>query len=238
MKVRTESSLLSSTRDALPRRRSAVGPLLIGVVLLALSVSCSADASDSKSIADALVNIGWSPLLLLWAWTQGEPAVIVGGALAAKGFWPWYAFWVVAAVPSAIGHQIYYFIGRRFGAKLVRRLPSRWQSAIERARVLLLMHNDKILLFMRFAYGLRGPLPVVCGAAGIPPGKFLLYNVGTAFAWALVFTLVGYAFGFAAMACFEHIAHYGSWFFISSLVFGLVVHLLAQHLVKRSLLKA
>ncbi len=33
------------------------------------------------------------------------------------------------------------------------------------------------MLLMRFAYGIRLPLPILCGASGVATGKFLRYNV-------------------------------------------------------------
>ncbi|HUI64197.1 MAG TPA: DedA family protein [Bacteroidota bacterium] len=212
--------------------RAAPWALLVAVPWIARGAG-----SDPQSIADALVSIGWSPLLFVWAWTQGEPAVIVGGALAARGYWPWYAFGLLAASGSAIGHQIYYVLGRRYGLRLLAKLPGRWQPAIAQAQALVLRHENKILPLMRFAYGIRGPLPVVCGACGIPSGKFLLYNLLTALAWALLFTALGYAFGFAVTAFFDTFSHYESLLLVSSLAFGLCLQIIAQRWVKRSLEK-
>jgi len=46
------------------------------------------------------------PVLFVWAWLQGEAAVIVGGSLAAQGYWPWWAVWLVGVVPATVGHQL------------------------------------------------------------------------------------------------------------------------------------
>jgi len=191
--------------------------------------------AEGKSITDALVSIGWSPFLLIWAWTQGEPAVIAGGALAAEGYWHWYEFCLAAAIPSAIGHQIYYWVGKRFGTRLIHRLPKRWQPSIAAARSLLLRHEKKILPFMRFAYGVRGPLPYACGMSGIAPLRFFLYNFATALVWALLFTLLGYAFGTAATYFFDELSHYGSILVIGSLLLGIALQVGAQAVVRRAL---
>ena len=69
------------------------------------------------------------PVLFVWAWLQGEAAVIVGGSLAQQGYWPWWAVWLIACVPATAGHQIYFALGRRYGERMLARLPSRWQPA-------------------------------------------------------------------------------------------------------------
>ncbi len=219
-------------------RHASAGISLAWFALFVLPCAFCSGGTDTKALSDAFRSLGWSPLLLVWAWTQGEPAVIVGGALAAQGYWPWYGFCLAAAIPSAIGQEIYYFIGFRYGGRVLAWFPLRWQPAIDRTRSLLVRHEGKILALMRFAYGIRGPLPAVCGAAGIRPLKFLLFNLGTAIAWASVFTLIGYAFGATATALFESISRYEAWILISSLIFGVCLQVLGQQWAKRTILKA
>jgi membrane protein DedA with SNARE-associated domain len=156
----------------------------------------------------AVIQSYGGPVLFVWAWLQGEAAVIVGGSLAAQGYWPWWAVWLIACVPATLGHQIYFALGRRFGDPLLARLPARWQPAIARARLLVRDNAGRVMLLMRFAYGIRLPLPILCGTAGITPLRFLRYNVGTALAWAGLFTWIGYAYGAAARATLGRVAHY------------------------------
>ena len=167
------------------------------------------------------------PLLFVWAWLQGEAAVIVGGSLAAQGYWPWWAVWLVACVPATLGHQIYFALGRRFGEPLLTHLPVGWQPAIARARMLVGANAGRVMLLMRFAYGVRLPLPILCGAAGIPPLRFLRYNVATALAWAGLFTWIGYAYSAAARLVLGRVAHYEAWALLGAVGLGLMVHVLS-----------
>ena len=175
----------------------------------------------------AVIQSYGGPVLFVWAWLQGEAAVIVGGSLAAQGYWPWWAVWLVACVPATLGHQIYFALGRRFGDPLVARLPARWQPAIARARTLVRDNAGRVMLLMRFAYGIRLPLPILCGAAGITSLRFLRYNVGTSLAWAGLFTWIGYAYGAAARAALGRVAHYETWVLLGAVALGLLVHALS-----------
>lgn len=181
----------------------------------------------------AVIHSYGGPVLFVWAWLQGEAAVIVGGSLAAQGYWPWWAVWLVACVPAIVGHQIYFALGRRYGDALLARLPSRWQPAVDRARTLVRRNDARIMLAMRFAYGIRLPLPVLCGTAGVAPLRFFGYNVATALCWALLFTWLGYAYGAAATAALGRVAHYEAWILLGSVALGLAVHTLTRALGKR-----
>jgi len=181
----------------------------------------------------AVIHSYGGPVLFVWAWLQGEAAVIVGGSLAAQGYWPWWAVALVACVPAIVGHQIYFVLGRRYGDALLARFPTRWQPAIERARTLVRRNDARVMLAMRFAYGIRLPLPILCGVAGIGTQRFLRYNVGTALAWAVLFTWVGYAYGTAATAALGRVANYEARILLGSVVLGLGVHALTQWLGQR-----
>ena len=174
------------------------------------------------------IHAAGGPLLLVGAWLQGEAAVILGGALARQGYWPWWEVWLLASIPAGLGHQIYYFLGRRYGDAVITRFPSRLQPALRRANALVRGHETRVLVLMRFAYGVRLPLPILCGAAGVAPGKFLFYNVATALSWALLFTLVGVLFGAAATVAFRHYAHYQALFLVGSLAFAALIHVASQ----------
>src|SRR6184192_3459049 len=85
----------------------------------------------------AVIHSYGGPVLFVWAWLQGEAAVIVGGALAAAGYWPWWAVTLIALLPATLGHQIYFALGRRYGEPLRARLPPHWRPAVARARALM-----------------------------------------------------------------------------------------------------
>ncbi|HEY6225033.1 MAG TPA: DedA family protein [Gemmatimonadales bacterium] len=174
------------------------------------------------------IHAAGGPLLLVGAWLQGEAAVILGGALARQGYWPWWEVWLLASIPAAVGHQIYYLLGRRYGEAVLTRVPARLQPAFSRANALVRRHEIRVLVLMRFAYGVRLPLPILCGASGVAPGKFLCYNVATALSWALLFTLTGLLFGAAATVAFRHYAHFQALFLFGSVVFAALIHFASQ----------
>ena len=182
--------------------------------------------------AGAVVHAYGGPVLFVWAWLQGEAAVIVGGSLAAQGYWPWWMVCLGASFPATLGHQLYFTLGRRYGDPLLARLPLRWQAAVARARALVRQNAARVMALMRFAYGIRLPLPILCGAAGIAPRRFFAYNIATALVWALLFTWLGYAYGAAANAALGRVAHAESWILAGAVGLGLGVHVLAPRMAR------
>jgi len=81
---------------------------------------------------------------------------------------------------------------------------------------------------MRFAYGIRLPLPILCGVARIEPLRFFRFNAGTALAWALLFTWIGYAYGAAANAALGRVTRGETWVLVGAVVLGLLVRALSR----------
>jgi len=181
----------------------------------------------------SLVSHFGGPALFIWAWLEGEAGVIVAGALARAGYWPWWGVWLVASLPAAAGHQIYFWIGKRYGPAAVARLGPRWGPGLVRAQDLVHRHQTAVLILMRFAYGIRLPLPILCGAAGVSTARFTRYNVGTALVWSFLFTVLGYGFGAAATAVFHRWSRAGSIVVLASLAAGVLTHFVVRRAGRR-----
>jgi membrane protein DedA with SNARE-associated domain len=180
----------------------------------------------------AIVHSYGGPALFLWALLQGEAAVIVAGSLAALGYWPWWIPWLLAAIPATLGHQLYFELGRRYGRRLVPRSPA-LAARLAHAEAMVRDHAAALMVSMRFAYGIRLPLPILCGASGIERPRFFRYNLATALGWSLLFTWCGYGFGTAASAAFARVEHYAAWVLVASLGLGIAASLLLKTVAKR-----
>src|SRR2546426_9693594 len=93
----------------------------------------------------AIIHSYGGPVLFVWAWLQGEAAVIVGGSLAARGYWPGGAVWVVAPVPQTLGPQVYFALGRPFWDPLPARLPARGHPAVTRTPALGRAQDPRVM---------------------------------------------------------------------------------------------
>jgi membrane protein DedA with SNARE-associated domain len=100
-----------------------------------------------------------------------------------------------------------YYVGRWRGDWARRRWPALRIFMVRTLRIVR-RHPWRSSIAVRWAYGLRLTLPIVCGAARVP---VLLYLVGSAIScltWSFAFTLLGWGFGRATLRILGHVRRY------------------------------
>jgi membrane protein DedA with SNARE-associated domain len=126
---------------------------------------------------------------------------------------------VVAFFGSYAGDQLWYFMGRKHGRKLLARKP-RWQLLGDRALEHIRRHPDIWVLSFRFVYGLRTVMPVAIGLSGYPPGRYLLLNGIGAAVWAAALGAAAFKFGAVLEGLLGNVKKYELWVLGALLVIG------------------
>lgn len=163
------------------------------------------------SLQDLISNYGyWA--ILIGTFLEGETILVLGGFAAHRGFLE--LPWVMAAAfaGSFIGNQVYFWIGRWNGEKLLAKRP-KWREKSQRVLSLLEKHQTVLILSFQFLYGLRTVTPFLLGSAGIAPIRFFLLNMIGAAVWAVVVGSLGFIFGSAIEAVLGDIKRYELLFF-------------------------
>ena len=127
---------------------------------------------------------------------EGESVLLIAGAAASRGHLAMPAVIAIATFASFLGDQLYFLVGRRYGAALLARYPS-LQPPAARARGLLDRHHLPLILSIRFLYGLRIAGPMAIGMSSVSWPRFVLLNGLGALLWALLIAGVGYGTGHA-----------------------------------------
>jgi len=134
----------------------------------------------------------------------GEIAVLLGGVLAYDGRVPLPAVIVAAVAGAVVGDTIGYFVGRRWGHRILRsagrRVPflrHRIDEHLESAQAYLRRRGGAAVFFGRFTAALRVMVPGLAGMAEIAYGRFALYNAAGGLIWGTGFVLLGYFAGAA-----------------------------------------
>ncbi len=125
---------------------------------------------------------------------EGETILVLGGFAAHRGYLELPYVMLAAFVGTFMGDQLYYFIGRRWGVRLLEKRP-RWRERSAKAMALLHKYDVIFILSFRFIYGVRSVSPFVIGMSGISPMRFMPLNLIAAFIWAIAVGLLGYLFG-------------------------------------------
>jgi membrane protein DedA with SNARE-associated domain len=140
-----------------------------------------------------LPKYGYFAILIAAFW-EGEAVLIAAGALCGAGYLDWRWTVCAAAIGGAAGDQIYFYAAHERAARLIER-SKRLSRLLPRVRKFVLRHGAWAVLLSRFAAGVRITIPLVCATAGMPPKKYSILNLISAFAWASVWVAISYQFG-------------------------------------------
>jgi membrane protein DedA with SNARE-associated domain len=128
----------------------------------------------------------------------GETILLAAGFFAAQGHFHLWEVIGVASFGAMLGDNAGYAVGHRVGRAALERYGRYILLTRNRLRKLdkfFARHGDKTILFARFVTGLRVFAALFAGAARMPWGKFVVYNMAGAILWAVAITLLGFFFG-------------------------------------------
>jgi membrane-associated protein len=168
-------------------------------------------------LAEGLLSLsGWAALAFLFVLPAleapaflglvlpGEVALLLGGVLAQQDRVPLPAALAVGTAGALAGDSAGYWIGRRWGPRL---LASRLGRRVGPARLhrveSLLLRGGWALAVGRSTAGARVVLPGLAGMLGLRYRTFALWTGAAATVWAVAHVLVGYAAG----ASWRHAHH-------------------------------
>ena len=154
-----------------------------------------AGLSCGMALADFLSQYGYLALFA-GCLLEGETLLLLAGIAAHRGYLSLPIVVLVAFVGGALGDQVCFFVGRRFGAPLLARWP-RFEARAARVRRLIERHAALLIVGVRFMYGLRLIGPVAIGMSAVSAWRFVVLNTIGAAIWAVAVAGAGYLFGHA-----------------------------------------
>lgn len=127
----------------------------------------------------------------------GEIAVVLGGVLAFQGRVRLGAVIAVAILGAIVGDTVGYFVGKRWGRRMLDGTIGRFVRAehLERGEAFLLRQGGRGVLLGRFTAAFRALVPGLAGMSGMNYRTFATYNAIGGAIWAGGFVLAGYAAG-------------------------------------------
>ena len=146
--------------------------------------------------------------ILIGTFLEGETILVLGGLAAHLGLLELHWVMVSAFAGSFSGDQLYYYIGRRYGPRIIAKRLS-WQASAEKVYKLLHRHQNFLILTFRFYYGLRNVTPFAIGASQVSRLRFFVLNLIGAVIWAIALGYIGFLFGEAFRMFIVDVKHYG-----------------------------
>jgi membrane protein DedA with SNARE-associated domain len=172
-------------------------------------------------LAPFIQNWGY-PAVFAGTLIEGETILALAAVAAHRGYLS--LPWVIAAAAAGgfLGDQIYFFVGRFAGDRVLARWPT-LQPGAERVRQLLDRYDTPLILGVRFLYGLRTVGPIAIGMSRVPWLRFALFNLIGAILWAALVAGIGYALGEALTRVLGDLKRVEEWVFGAILVGGLAL---------------
>ena len=130
-------------------------------------------------------------LIFIGTLAEGETLLALGGYFAHEGDLELGFVILTAFVGAICGDQLFFHLGRHHAKRLLGRFP-KLRDKVNIALARIENHQVKIVLTMRFLWGLRIALPIAMGLTNMKRSKYFLLNLVSASIWATTFAVVGY----------------------------------------------
>jgi membrane-associated protein len=104
---------------------------------------------------------------------------------------------VIGTVAAISGESIGYWLGRRYGAGMIRHIPliRRLEGQLETSQEYFKRHGGKTVALGRYATAAGAFIPFSAGVGRMPYRRFLLFDIPAIVIWAAGISIFGYAFG-------------------------------------------
>jgi membrane-associated protein len=128
----------------------------------------------------------------------GDIILALGGVYASQHKMSLAAVIAIGSAAAICGESIGFWLGRRFGVRVVRHFPfvGRWLSEkLEASEDFFQRHGGKTVAIGRYATAAGAFIPFSAGAGRMKYWRFLLFDVPAIIVWAIGITAFGYFFG-------------------------------------------
>jgi membrane protein DedA with SNARE-associated domain len=125
-------------------------------------------------------------------------ALLTGGFLVHRGITQYPTTLAISFVGVLAGDNSLFFLGRRFGAGILRYLEfvrPRTLPRIQRLKMFMDRHGHMAIFYARFLAGVRALVYITAGSAGVAPLRFVVYDALGAVISVPLAVSIGYLFG-------------------------------------------
>jgi len=144
---------------------------------------------------------------------EGPIISVIAGFLIAQGMMNFYLAYFVIITGDLAGDSLYYAMGK-WGKKLGMRLLKLTPEKLKKLEHHFEHHSGKTILLGKLAHGIGTAFLFAAGAAEMPFGKFLYYNVLGTMPKSLILITVGYFFGHSYASIGKYFDYFGAFTFI------------------------
>ncbi len=171
------------------------------------------------------------------AFFEGETILALAGLAAFRGYLDFRLVVLIATAAGFAGDQLYFFLGRRHGTRILARFPQAHARALRMDAMLSRWHAP-LIVAVRFMYGFRIAGPLLLGMGRVPAWKFAVFNLLGAAIWAPLVVGFGLVMGSIVDALLRDAARYELWIFAALAAAGIAGALAHRLRARRRCLRA
>jgi membrane-associated protein len=128
----------------------------------------------------------------------GDLILALGGVYASQGKMDLIGVIAIGTLAAIAGESIGFWLGRRYGVRLLRRLPffgRRLARVVEESEDYFRRHGGKTVAIGRYATAAGAFIPFTAGAGRMSYARFLAFDVPAIVVWATGISIFGFYFG-------------------------------------------
>lgn len=149
--------------------------------------------------------------ILIGCFMEGETVLVVGAIAAKLGYLDIGLVILCGMIGTFLGDNLFFFLGRWYGDKLIRKWPV-WRLRARGIKKLLKKYDTWFILGFRFVYGVRSISPFVIGMSGVRPQRFMVLDLIACAAWSAAIGGASFALGSAVELFITRIKGYEAYF--------------------------
>lgn len=173
-------------------------------------------------------------VLILFTFLEGETIVIIAGAFVHSGTLNFYLVAFSSLLGAFLGDQLYFFLGRKYGKKILAKKPN-LENKANKVMDIISKNESLLILSFRFLYGLRTITPIALGLSKIKYFKFLFLNLIGAIIWAFCFTYLGYIVAKSVKNLIINVNHYQYIATVLIIIISIVIFIIYKTKKKRKI---
>lgn len=135
-------------------------------------------------------------LLIVGLFVPSTTVLVGAGTLIGVGSLPFWPIFLATVAGSVAGDALSYWFGWHYDQRIRGLWPfSRYPQVLAQGEAFFARYGAMSIVIVRFIPGAKAVVPAIAAMAGMPPLRFTLINLASAFPWAGVHILPAIALG-------------------------------------------
>lgn len=146
-----------------------------------------------QEILNEISNYGYI-LLFLYSLGGGFVGLVAAAVLSYMGKLDIWVSILVAGSANFLGDEMLFYMAKYYKKEMMRYIRKH-RRKIALSHLLMKKYGSIIILFQKFVYGIKTAIPLAIGLTKYDGSRFFIYNLLSAYVWALSVGMLAFSLG-------------------------------------------